>query len=341
MPTQKEIAKKLNISHVAVSYAMNGLPGVSEETRQKVLDAASEMGYMPNASALAIQSGKFNAMSLVMSNNPCQSFQSPGLLSGLMHGVADMDYTMNINYIPENITNSTELPKIFRIKISDGIILYYNRLVPNYLNEFLEKRTLPTVWVNSNNENNAVYADDYQASKLLTEHLIDLGHKKILYIDFNASYAQIKDGDFHYSNIEREEAFTETMKAHALSPQTFRFDKKPVPSKLAEETVKLLKTFKDVTAIVCYSCNSGIMVKTAALELGINCPKDISIVAFTEDESTLNIFDITTAVIPHNEMGRQAVKMVSTMVEEKKLDHKSIKVPVTIDILNTTGPVKS
>ena len=97
MPTQKEIAKKLNISHVAVSYAMNGLPGVSEETRQKVLDAANEMGYMPNASALAIQSGKFNAISLVMSNNPRLSFQSPGLLSGLMHGVSDMDYTMNIN----------------------------------------------------------------------------------------------------------------------------------------------------------------------------------------------------------------------------------------------------
>jgi len=340
MPTQKEIAKKLNISHVAVSYAMNGLPGVSEETRQKVLDAANEMGYMPNASALAIQSGKFNAISLVMSNNPRLSFQSPGLLSGLMHGVSDMDYTMNINYVPESVKKPNELPKIFRIKISDGIILYYNRLVPKYLNEFLDKRMLPTVWVNAKDENNAVYADDYQASKLLTEHLIELGHKEILYIDFDASHSQIKSGDFHYSNIEREGAFVDTMKRNGLTPKTFRFDRTPNSSKLSEETIKLLKTFKDVTAIVCYSCNSGIIIKTAALELGISCPKDISIVAFTEDDSILNIFDITTAVIPHKEMGKQAVKMVSNMIENNSMEHKSIKIPTTLDILRTTAQIK-
>jgi len=340
MPTQKEIAKKLNISHVAVSYAMNGLPGVSEETRQKVIEAANEMGYMPNASALAIQSGRFNAISLVMSNNPRLSFQSQGLLSGLMHGVADMDYTMNINYVPEKVTKNNELPKIFRIKISDGIILYYNRLIPQYLNEFLEKRMLPTVWVNANNENNAVYADDYQASKLLTEHLIELGHKKILYIDFDASHSQIKSGDFHYSNIEREDAFADTMKGYGLTPKTFRFDQVHKSSDIYGLTVELLRKYNDVTAIVCYSCNSGIQVKTAASELGLNCPKDISIVAFTEDDSTLNIFDITTAVIPHIEMGKQAVKMVSNMIESNSMEHKSIKIPTTLDVLRTTAQRK-
>ncbi len=340
MSTQKEIAKKLKISHVAVSYAMNGLPGVSEETRRKVLELAKETGYMPNASALSIQSGKFNAISLVMSNNPRLSFQSQGLLSGLMHGVADMDYTMNINYVPEKVQKQNELPKIFRIKISDGIILYYNRLIPQYLIDFLEKRMLPAVWVNSNNEKNAVCADDYQASRLITEHLINLGHKKMLYIDFDASHSQIKSGDFHYSNIEREDAFVDTMKGHGLKPKTFRFDKTPKPSDIYGLTVELLRKHKDITGIVCYSCNSGIQVKTAFSELGLNCPKDISIVSFTEDNSTLNIFDITTAIIPHVQMGKQAVKMVSNMIHNNKLEHKSVKIPATIDILNTTGPAK-
>jgi DNA-binding LacI/PurR family transcriptional regulator len=342
MPTQKEIAKKLNISHVAVSYAMNGLPGVSNATRKKVLLTAKEMGYMPNAGALAIQSGKFNAISLVMSHNPLLSYQSQGLLSGLIHGVSDIDYTMNINYVPEKkITNQADLPQILKAKISDGIILYYNRLIPAYLKNFLEIRMLPTVWVNSNTPTNAVYADDSQASELLTEHLIGLGHKNILYLDFDASHSQVKSGDFHYSNIEREEAFIQTMKNHGLKPESFRFEVVPKISESNNATRELLRRHNNITAIICYTCHTALHIRSMAAELGLNCPKDISIVAFKEEGSLFDYFDITAAVIPHNVMGRKSIEMVINMIKNNKLEHESIKIPTKLDIRHTSAKVKT
>ena len=64
--TIADIAQRAGLSKGAVSYALNGLPGVSESTRQRVLKLAAEMGWRPNSAARALSASRAGALGLVM-----------------------------------------------------------------------------------------------------------------------------------------------------------------------------------------------------------------------------------------------------------------------------------
>ena len=65
-PTMADIATRAGVTKAAVSFALNGQPGVSAETRERVLAIAQEIGFQPNSSARALTAGRVGALGLVI-----------------------------------------------------------------------------------------------------------------------------------------------------------------------------------------------------------------------------------------------------------------------------------
>jgi DNA-binding LacI/PurR family transcriptional regulator len=83
----RQLAERLNISIGTVSRALNGRPDVNEETRKRVLEAAAELGYVPNQSGRSLRQGTTNAVGLMMESGIDSAGNGDNFFLGLFEGV--------------------------------------------------------------------------------------------------------------------------------------------------------------------------------------------------------------------------------------------------------------
>ena len=103
--TIADIAQRAGLSKGAVSYALNGLPGVSESTRQRVLKLAAEMGWRPNSAARALSASRAGALGLVMARPASTLGVEPffmKLLSGIENTLAARLTALLLQVVPDH-----------------------------------------------------------------------------------------------------------------------------------------------------------------------------------------------------------------------------------------------
>ncbi len=83
-----DVARLAGVSKGAVSFALNGRPGVSEATRERVLQAAADLGWVPNAAAKALSDGRSHSIGLVI-NRPRHMHGIEPLIQHHLEGVQD------------------------------------------------------------------------------------------------------------------------------------------------------------------------------------------------------------------------------------------------------------
>src|SRR3954463_2817144 len=103
-PTIADVARLAGVSSAAVSFAVNDRPGVSPETRERILEAARELGWRPSASARALTQARTRAIGLVLSRDPEQLELDAffvRFLSGIERTLAAADYALLLQLVPE------------------------------------------------------------------------------------------------------------------------------------------------------------------------------------------------------------------------------------------------
>src|ERR1700731_4276259 len=85
-PTIADIAHRAGVTKAAVSFALNGQPGVSAATRERILAIAAEIGFQPNSAARALSDGKAGAFGLVI-DRPARPPGSEGFFMQLISGI--------------------------------------------------------------------------------------------------------------------------------------------------------------------------------------------------------------------------------------------------------------
>src|SRR5215213_6105826 len=96
-PTIADVARRAGVSAAAVSFAVNDRPGVSPETRQRILEAARELGWRPSASARALTEARTRAIGLVLVRDSAQLELDAffvRFLSGVQRALAAADYAL-------------------------------------------------------------------------------------------------------------------------------------------------------------------------------------------------------------------------------------------------------
>ncbi len=179
------LAERLGISRAAVSYALNGQPGVSDVTRHRVLALALELGWQPSSSARSLSRSRSDAMGLVLSSPAADVGAEPyyiSLLAGIESALTDAGITLLLRFVPDS--NGQELAIYERWAAErrvDGVLLV-NLRVEDPRPALLESLRLPFFVHGAEFVGGAWHTEQRAEAALLVAHLARLGHRSIAHV---------------------------------------------------------------------------------------------------------------------------------------------------------------
>lgn len=213
--TLKQLAEYTELSIPTVSEILNNKPRLyRQETRQRVLEAAEQLGYRPNSSARSIKTGKFGAIGVLQSSLPRHSYLPVRLLEAMQSTINPHDLLLTLATIDEElVANSAFIPKILHTLAVDGLLINYVAGFPKRLLKLIHQHRIPSIWVNAKPGADCVHPDDFNAARMATEHFLKLGHRRIAFADYNFGYdAKV----LHYSLADRYAGYVQAMQQAGL-----------------------------------------------------------------------------------------------------------------------------
>jgi len=294
---------------------------ISPKTRQKVHDAAEELGYIPNATAQALASKRARAIGLVMTRSPHHIASDtflPQILSGLMEVVRQQKLRLLIESVDAEHQDRVYL-ELARAKHIDGMILLTPRINDSGFKR-LEEENVPAVLIGNLKGLNlySVDVNNRQAARLATEHLLALNHTQI------ACIANASPTDSSAPN--RVLGYKDALQAADIEPDEdlicfADFD----PQSGYACMQKLLSSGKEFSAVFVASDNVAMGVKSALREAGLHIPDDISLVGF-DDIPWAEYADppLTTIRTPAQEMARAACLLLLGLMKGQEPEERHL-----------------
>ena len=330
--TAATIAAHIGLSRATVAHVLNGrgdAQRIRPETQRRVLEAAQELGYRPNASATALRSGRFGSVALIQSQHG--EYLPPELLLGLTSGVAAADnrvrlmltQVLNIDASPEEY-----LKQIMQQLSADGVFVNRHGFAPAPYLDRIQKLRIPANFVNSKQEFDAAYPDDVHGGMAAAQYLLDLGHTRIAYVD------TLPRPRPHYSEADRRTGYEQAMRAAGHAAQTcslpieWRDGAGAALADAREEAARALLMSSDrPTAILAYEQTEAMAVVRAALSLGMRIPDDLSLVRFHHRMDDQCFVPIHTMSNSMRAVGERAAAMLMQKIEDPELILPSAAVP--------------
>jgi DNA-binding LacI/PurR family transcriptional regulator len=318
-PSMRDVARLAGVNRVTASVALNGSlrtgTRVSDATRLRVVAAAKELGYTPNAIALALRGqrtniiGYFSGYEFLDAHDPFNAVILNGLQRSChMHRQDLLIFGSYQRNSVEEVYASLVNGKI------DGLVLLPTSHSP-VLDQLLQSH-LPIVAVANPVPNIAsVTVDDLTGSRLLAEYLVQKGHQRILY---RADAAE------HTSTRRRLKAFLGLAPSIGLNVQVSHGESS---GQLRPEEVTILTAPPDVrpTAIVSWADSHAYVLLESLRALGIRVPDDFSIVGF--DGVPLRIrpaYTLTTIRAPWEQVAATAVDLLMDLIEGGKVAQETM-----------------
>jgi DNA-binding LacI/PurR family transcriptional regulator len=278
--TIADIAKRAGVSKVAVSYALRGQPGVSETTRRRVLELATEMGWHPNSAARALSAARAGAVGLVLARPASLLGVEPftmKLVSGIETTLATRSIALLLQVVPDHDAEVAAYRRWWAERRVDGILLV-NLLVDDKRVPVLEELGLPAVVIGGPGHHGSlpgVWSDDASAMAMVVEYLAALGHRRI---------ARVAGPPGMLHTELRSRAFDEVAARLRLeSAVTMATDY--TAEQGAQGTRRLLSAARRPTAILYDNDVMAVAGTSVAHEMAVDVPQDLSIVAW--DDSVL------------------------------------------------------
>lgn len=292
-----DIAQKLNVSTVTVSKALAGKDGVSEELRTEIQRIAEEIGYHKKN----VNNGKMYTFGIITPHKYIEKGHSFywTLYERIINWLSQRGYIGILEIISDQNEQMLELPQLIQADRIDGIILMGN-FSEEYCNQ-IEDSAIPMVMLDSFDarySRDTVISDGYYGMYTMVNHLLQMGHRNIIYVGSVGETSSITDRYFGFCRAMMEAGITVT--ADMTIPD--RDDEGKI--EISMENIKRMPT-----AFVC-NCDSTAYILTKLLKSeGISIPEDVSIVGFDNFVlSELADPQITTYAIDIDKMAKEACR---------------------------------
>ncbi len=337
--TSKDVAEKVGVSRTTVSLVLNNVQGIqiSAETRQKVIDAANEMGYVPDATAQALVSRRTKAIGLVLTRSQHHIATDaflPKIISGLLTTAKKHNIRILIDWVETEHQESAYF-ELARAKRIDGMILSTPRLNDTALKS-LESVDIPTVMMGSIAGSKLPYVDvdNTKAAEKATSYLIGLGHRNI---------ACISNAPPEYTaSPERVAGFRNVMSKMDIpvNENLIRYADFG-PESGYESMQSLLQSGEKFTAAFIASDNVAIGAKAALREIGRHIPDDISLIGF-DDIPWAKYSDppLTTIQLPAESLAQSACTLLLELIQDgNQIKNKQIILDTELIIRKSCKPL--
>jgi DNA-binding LacI/PurR family transcriptional regulator len=278
-PTLADIACRAGVTKAAVSFALNGQPGVSAATRARILAIAHDLGFQPNSAARALSDGRAGAFGFV-SDFPARTL---GIESYFMQLLSGIQAELSRDHIPLLFTMAQDPAaeiSLYRTwwaqRRVDGVFLADLQVGDQRVATLQELRMPAVVFGTPQGAGSlpAVWQDDVAATRTVVEYLAGLGHRRL---------ARVSGVPRYWHTRLRADALREAAGAARLEAVSVAGDNTGEHG--ARATSDLLRSATPPTAILYDSDLMAVSGLSVAQHLGVQIPDELSIVAW--DDSAL------------------------------------------------------
>lgn len=330
--TIDEIAEKAGVSKTTVSNVFNSKGRFSEDIRSRVLSAATELRFTPNALIRSIQTRQTNIIGVrtwPTFADLVDSSISMYLQQGIVDGLGQTGYDL-LSFIDSMKRPAPTQAVQFLDGRVDGAILGPGILSNNEL-QILGEAKFPAVVLYHPSPPlsvGSITIDNAQGIELAVRHLVDLGHRNIV------GYFP---GD-SYDMEERRNSFEAVLLACGLAESSpYWFDCTDYLAPI-EPFCDWLLTLPDSPTAVIFGDDHVAFQGIAALEKrGVRVPEDLSVVGFDDSPRASNGQGLTTIRQPAREVGHRAAEMVVRLIQGEATEDCHVQLPVELKVRNSTS----
>ncbi|MEU7423179.1 LacI family DNA-binding transcriptional regulator [Streptomyces sp. NPDC040750] len=325
-PTIRDVAERAGVSKSLVSLVLRGSGPVRAEKRDAVLRAVRELGYRPNAAARSLSEQRTRTVGVLLDD-----LRNPWFVD-LLDGLDSVLHTAGLHMLLAdarlNRRTGHRLAEPFLDLGVDGLVVVGT--VPDADGLDALARRIPVVVAGAREPRppgvDVVAGDDERGARLATEHLLGLGHRRIAHLAGHGAVGAL-----------RRRGFEAAMREHGAEPLV-------EPGDLTEEggyrgTVRLLGRPERPTALFAVNDIASVGALSAAGELGLSVPHDVSVVGYdnTSIARLRHVWLTTVDTAPH-ELGRRAARCLLDRFERTAGEGRELLAVPTLRIRGTTGP---
>ncbi len=326
-PTSVDVARLAGVNQSTVSRAFDPGSRISAETRTKVMDAATKLGYQPNVIARSLITQHTDIVGIVMANLTASHFY-PDVLERFTHRLQEMGKQVLLLNAPPGRPIDEILPQVLGYQV-DALIIA--SLTPgNETINVSNRGGRPVILFNrfaTDTNANVVCCDNVQGGRLVADFLLDTGHKRIAYIAGPSNTT---------TNQMREKGFTDQL--HQRGYGAIIREQTAYNYEAGREAARRLLSHPDrPDAIFCAAdiIALGVM-DTARFEMGLRIPDDLSVVGFDDIHAAdWPVYNLTTVRQPVDEMISATMRLLER-AEEEAQDIEVRLLPVKLIVRGST-----
>ena len=329
----KDIARLARVSHPTVSRALQNSPLVNPATAAKIRKIAEAAGYRPSAVARGLVTRRTRTVGLVVTT-VADPFAGE-VACGIEQAANDHGYAVFLANSNANPEHERKVVQALAERRVDGIIVTSSRVGSDYL-PMLAQLNVPMVLVNDQYPGEFVHSvmiANEEGSRAATDHLIELGHRRIAYVGDRSGYQ---------TDTERLKGYKQALAEAGIEfvPElAVHGDGRPED---ALATVGgLLRIADPPTAVCCYNDMTALGAMRAIRARGLRVPEDVSVTGF-DDLFFAEYLEpaLTTVRQPMRRMGEMAMEnLLKLMSGEESV--AQVKVEAELIVRGSTGKVRT
>jgi DNA-binding LacI/PurR family transcriptional regulator len=327
--TIEDVAIKAKVSVNTVSRALNGKDGVSEKTREKIIRIAQEMNYRPNILARSMRQNRSDFVGVSVLDIGNSVFTK--MIKGIEKVLMDDSLSIIIGNSDEDVDKERHYLETMLSTNCRGIIISH---VNSSGLKFLRHERIPFVVLDRDTQKfecDQVYVDNNKMGYLATKHLLDLGHRDIVFIN--------KESEFDTDHRRRVEGYLQALNEHGLQNMAHVYS--CLDAEQGKKTVQeIWKKETQPTGIVIgqHSVAEGVIMMLTQLRIKI--PTELSVVIIGEPSwASILTPGFTTIERPLELVGSKAAKLLLDRTQGKiKGDYISYVVSSSLVVRESTGP---
>ncbi len=309
-PTLEDVAERAGVSRALVSIVMRDVPGASEQTRARVRRAADEIGYRPDPRARRLRQHRTKLIGVTFTAG--QEFHAD-LVDGVYVAAEELGYDVVLS----GVTPHRDEPRALRTLIDDrceGLVLIGPEMPARQLGDLAAK--VPVVVVARRVRGvDAVRSDDVAGAALGMDHLLGLGHRRIVYLD----------GGRAAGAAERRRGYLRAVRAEGLPELTH-------PGGLTERegaaaASAMLESQALPSAVFAFNDRCALGVMDVLIRAGVPVPQQVSVLGFDDSPlAGLAHIDLTTIRQDSAGLARAAVQRLVARLDEVPVDGSAVDI---------------
>lgn len=309
-PTSEMVARRAGVSRSTVSVVLNGRTAIAiaPETRQRVLDAARDLGYVPSAAARQLASGRSRTIGLVIAY--AENLKTDAFVPQALYSLNEAAHRRGFRVLVEaleDVTRPDAYHALVQGKQIDGLIVLNPRDDDPDLPKLIAEG-YPVIVIGHAPTGPQVDVDNVGAARAATEHLLGLGRTRVAHLP----YAPLA----HHSSAMRLAGWRAALESAGLDASDAWMEVADFSADNGQRAMERLLARVRPDALFAGNDTVAFGAMTALRKAGLRIPDDVAVVGFDDIPLAAHACpSLTTVRLPAVEMGRRAAERLIRRIE--------------------------